>query len=106
MPIGHYSGRPLSYLTSRIILRHPPRTRPISDQRPEIKPAEKLKQWREIAVTNGQARFTAWTAAAEQQFALLGSKLNHLTGYELVEQLKSQVVEQGNASIFNATCFI
>jgi hypothetical protein len=57
--------------------------------------AEKLKQWSEVARTNGQARFAAWTTAAEQQFTLLGSKLNQLTGYELVEELKRQVVEQG-----------
>lgn len=61
----------------------------------KVDPTEKLKQWSEVARINGQARFAAWTNAAEQQFTLLGSKLNQLTGYEMVEELKRQVVEQG-----------
>jgi len=66
-----------------------------TDTPKKVDPTEKIKQWSEIARINGQARFAAWTNAAEQQFTLLGSKLNQLTGYGIVEELKRQVVEQG-----------
>lgn len=76
--------------SSRISFTYP-RARFYSQQ-PDV--SQKLKQWRESAITNSQARLAAWTDSAGQQLALLGSKLNHLTGYELVEELKRQVVEQ------------
>lgn len=55
-----------------------------------------LKEWREIARTTSKARISSWTTAAGENFTLLAKKLNELTGYELIEQLKKEVVEQGN----------
>jgi hypothetical protein len=56
---------------------------------------DKLTQWQAVAQKTSKERFNIWTTAAEENLALLGKKLNQLTGYELVEELKKQVVEQG-----------
>lgn len=98
MYLRRYAGRRAPFLASRIIIAHPIKIRFYSeqrDERPRVDPTEKLNQWREIAVTNGRARLETWSNTVGQQLALLGSKLNHLTGYDLVEELKQQVVEQG-----------
>lgn len=62
---------------------------------PKWEITDKLAQWQAIAQKTSKQRLNIWTTAAEENFALLGKKLNQLTGYELVEELKKQVVEQG-----------
>ncbi|KAG8805126.1 hypothetical protein FRC18_006867 [Serendipita sp. 400] len=61
----------------------------------QLEIVEKLREWQETAKKNGSERLAIWKSSAEQNLASLGSKLNQLTGYELVEALKRQVVEQG-----------
>ncbi|KAG8773426.1 sensitivity to high expression protein she9 [Serendipita sp. 397] len=60
----------------------------------QLEIVEKLREWQETAKKNGSERLAIWKSNAEQNLASLGSKLNQLTGYELVEALKRQVVEQ------------
>lgn len=56
---------------------------------------DQLRQWTDVVKRNSKIKFSIWSKDLEQRFALLGRKLNQFTGYELVENLKKQVVEQG-----------
>ncbi|KAG8811442.1 sensitivity to high expression protein she9, partial [Serendipita sp. 399] len=60
----------------------------------QLEIVHKLKEWQETAKKNGNERLAIWKSTAEQNLASLGNKLNQLTGYELVEELKRQVVKQ------------
>ena len=59
----------------------------------------KLRKWQGEARTHANNQIENLATAAQQNLAVLGSKLNEMTGYKLVEELKRQVVEQGEPSV-------
>lgn len=55
---------------------------------------EKLRKWQDDAKTRANTQIATWSTSAQHNLALLGSKINEMTGYTLVEELKRHVVEQ------------
>lgn len=62
---------------------------------PKSEIAVKLKEWQELARTTSQAHVSSWATSAGKSLVVLAEKVNQLTGYELIEDLKRRVVEQG-----------
>lgn len=56
---------------------------------------EKLRLWTEDVAIALRERGDRYTAAAAVTFAQLGRELNKVTGYQQIEKLKGEVVEQG-----------
>jgi hypothetical protein len=56
---------------------------------------DKLKQWQSTARDRSLKQLSTFVQSTERNLSLLGGKLNQVTGYELVEELKRKVIEQG-----------
>lgn len=56
---------------------------------------ERLHRWTSLNAAALRARADSISAAAVTKFSQLGGKLNQVTGYEEIEALKRQVVDNG-----------
>ncbi|PVF94649.1 hypothetical protein CPB86DRAFT_712841 [Serendipita vermifera] len=102
--------RPLNEVLRRPFLQHSIRIHPVvcakrarffsnnsQDNKPSASPpvvVEKLKEWQSTAKDRSLKQLNTFIQATEKNLSLLGGKLNEVTGYELVEELKRKVIEQ------------
>lgn len=56
---------------------------------------QRLREWTDHAALTFRTRADDFTASTKVTFSQLGSQLNKVTGYEVIEALKRDVVEQG-----------
>ncbi|KAG6878096.1 hypothetical protein C0993_012423 [Termitomyces sp. T159_Od127] len=55
---------------------------------------QRVREWRDQAVVSFRNRADEFTAKSKVTFSQLGSELNRVTGYEVIDALKREVVEQ------------
>ncbi|KAG6831655.1 hypothetical protein H0H87_004605 [Tephrocybe sp. NHM501043] len=70
---------------------------------------QRLRGWRDETVVTFRIWADGFTAKSKVTFSQLGSELNRVTGYEVIEGLKREVVEQGvylNASMYLLTTLL
>lgn len=65
---------------------------------------DRLRAWSAHAAVAARARADDWTAATKTTFSQLGAHLNKATGYEEIEALKRDVVEQGVFVCLSTPC--
>jgi len=58
-----------------------------------------LRQWSLVAIGQSRGMFSSVIAAMQTNLAVIGGKLNEVTGYEHIEGLKRRVHEQGRMPI-------
>ncbi|KAG5728616.1 hypothetical protein E4T56_gene1980 [Termitomyces sp. T112] len=55
---------------------------------------QRVREWRDQALVSFRNRADEFTAKSKVTFSQLGSELNRVTGYEVIDALKREVVEQ------------
>lgn len=58
-----------------------------------------VRQWSLAAIERSNGMFSSVTTATQTNLAIIGGKLNEVTGYERIEGLKRRVHEQGRRPI-------
>lgn len=56
---------------------------------------QRIREWSDQTAITFRKRADEYTGTTKTAFSRLGSQLNRVTGYEEIESLKKQVVEQG-----------
>lgn len=59
-----------------------------------------LRQWSLVAIGQSRGMISSVIAAMETNLAVIGGKLNEVTGYERIEGLKRRVHDQGRTQMF------
>jgi len=67
---------------------------------------QRIREWTELAAVVLRNKADGFTANTKATFSRLGSELNRVTGYEEIEALKRDVVEQGRVFSFGIHCSI
>jgi hypothetical protein len=57
-----------------------------------------VRQWSLMAIKQSRGVFSSVITATQTNLAMVGGKLNEVTGYERIEDLKRRVHEQGRSS--------
>jgi hypothetical protein len=60
---------------------------------------QEVRQWSLVAVGQSRGMLSSVVAAMQTNLAVIGGKLNEVTGYERIEDLKRRVHQQGRRSI-------
>jgi len=58
-----------------------------------------IRQWSLVAIDQSRGMFSSVIAAMQTNLAVVGGKLNEVTGYERIEDLKRRVHDQGRTPI-------
>jgi sensitive to high expression protein 9 len=71
-----------------------------SSSRPGSELKERIRQWTDKSAIVVRTRADEFTSSTKSTLSQLGLHLNKMTGYEEIEALKRQVVEQGVYVVF------